>query len=89
MNMHQSMDLYILKEVFDMSGFDDRGFELGADFYNKLAKQYSNHEISDDEFMRLSKEMGNIIELCVNGDITEAECKEKLDKLYSSIPINA
>lgn len=64
-----------------MSGFDDRSFDIGTDFYNKLAKQYADHEISDEEFMRISKEMGNIIELCSNGDITEAECNERLDKL--------
>ncbi len=69
-----------------MSGFDDRGFELGRDFYNKLAKWYASHDISEEEFMCLSKEMGNIIELCANGDITEEECDEKLDKLYLSIP---
>ncbi|WP_026498969.1 hypothetical protein [Butyrivibrio sp. WCD2001] len=63
-----------------MSGFDDRGFELGADYYNKLVKQYADHKISDEEFMLLSKEMGNIIELCLDGDITEDECNEKLAK---------
>ena len=72
-----------------MNGFDDRSFALGADFYNKLARHYAEHEISDEEFKRLSKEMGNIIELCANGDITEAECNVKLDKLYSSIPVHA
>ncbi len=72
-----------------MSGFDDRSFDIGADFYNKLAKQYADHEISDEEFMRISKEMGNIIELCSNGDITEAECNERLDKLRLGVPVHA
>ena len=72
-----------------MSGFDDRSFDIGADFYNKLAKQYADHEISDEEFLRISKEMGNIIELCSNGDITEAECNERLDKLCPGVPVHA